>query len=123
MNYPFLLAGGASAFALVLHILVGRARSILPPRPETGRDRLLDSDAWYGRYLTMLMLAAMTLGYGDAARRADAKDVAMALTALAWLMVLLRIGLAVRARSLRLDVGEWGFIALAGLLGEVGLLV
>jgi hypothetical protein len=122
MNYPFLLAGGASAFAFIMHVLIGRSRSILPPRNSAG-DRLLEADAWYGRHVTTLVLGAMALGFAHASRRPDAWDLATALTALAFLLALLRIGLAARSKAPRLDIGEWGFIALAGVFGEAGLLL
>ncbi len=121
MNYAFLLAGGASAFAFILHILLGRSRSILPPRGDASTDKLLDLDAWYGRHVTTLVLGAMAIGFAHASRRSDAYDVAMLLTAMAFILALLRIALAARSRAPRLDIGEWGFIALAGVLGEFGL--
>lgn len=123
MNYGFLLAGGASAFALVLHLLLGRGRGLLPPNEGEEIQRLYALDAWYGRHVTTLVLVAMVTGFGQAARRADASSVGVTLTLLALAIVALRVGLAARTRVPKYDIGEWGLMLLAAGFGVVGMMM
>lgn len=122
MNYLVLIASGASAFALVVHLMLGRRR----PFPPAGIDKAsqaLHSDAWFGRHLPTLILAVMAVGYSHAARRPDARDLVIFLSALGAGVVVLRAALAIRHRMQRLGVEDWGFIALAAGLGLAGALL
>ncbi|MDZ4760372.1 MAG: hypothetical protein SGJ21_04810 [Alphaproteobacteria bacterium] len=116
MNYFFLLAGGVSAFALVLHLMLGRRRP--PPLAGAGADDRLD--AFYGRHVTTALLAVMGLGYAHAAREVGAADLALVLSILALTASGLRLVFAIRLKAPRLDITEWSLIALAGALGLAG---
>jgi len=120
MNYLVLVASGASAFALVVHLMLGRRRPFPPPAGLDRSAHALHSDAWFGRHLPTVILAVMTVGYSNAARRTDAQDLVIALSALGAGVVVLRAFLSIRHRSERLGVEDWGFIALAAGLGIAG---
>lgn len=123
MNYLVLVASGASAFALVVHLMLGRRRPFPPPAGLDKSAHALHSDAWYGRHLPTLILAAMTVGYSNAARRSDASDLVLALSALGCGVVVLRVALSIRHRAQRFGIEDWGFIALAAGLGLAGALL
>lgn len=119
MNYAFLVAGGISAFAMVWHLMIGRARPLAPPKSSD--DQLMQLDAFFGRHAMTVILAVMALSFAQAARRTATHDLALALSVLALTLAGLRLALAFRVRAPRLDVAEWGLVALSGLAGVVGL--
>jgi hypothetical protein len=119
MNYAYLLAGGVSAFALVVHLMLGRARPLPAPRSNSP-DALLLVDAWYGRHASTIALAVMAFSFAYASRAHGANDLAFAVSAMALLFACLRIGLALYARARGADMTQWGLIATAGLLGALG---
>lgn len=123
MNYFYLAAGGLAAFALVLHLMLGRSRPMAPPRPGlvSPQETFLLADAWYGRHATTLLLGAMMLGFAYASRAKDAADLAAMLSALAVTFALVRLALAVQTRRKRFDLPEWGLLFLAGALGAAGV--
>jgi hypothetical protein len=121
MNYAYLIAGGVSAFALVMHILLGRART--PPGvngPSTQGDPMLRLDAAYGRHGATILMAAMALGFGHASRPPVNDPLAVTLAAMALALAGLRLVLAIFARAPRLDYAQWALLALAGLIGAIG---
>src|SRR5690606_34210981 len=120
MNYAFLIAGGAAAFGLVLHLMLGRTRPHLPRTGDAG-DPLIGIDAAFGRHAASLVYAAMALTYAHASRAPDAADAAMTVTMLGLLLAVLRAAMAMRAGLKRLDAEEWGLMALAAALGLIGL--
>ncbi len=120
MNYLVLIASGASAFALVVHVMLGRRRPFPPPAGLDKSAHALHADAWFGRHLPTVILAVMAVGYSNATRRTDAADVVLALSALGIGVVVLRAALAIRHRARRLGIEDWGFIAVAAGLGLAG---
>lgn len=115
MNYLFLLAGGVSAFGLILHLLLGRK----PVRESSvGPDAALNRlDADYGRHVTALLLLALALTFAHASRAPSYASFAFALSGLGLAASLLRVILALRHRAPRLDVGEWTALAAASGIG------
>jgi hypothetical protein len=120
MNIGFLAAGGISAFALVLHLMLGRSRP-LPPLLADDPSAGLHVDAWFGRHAVTLMLAAMAMGFSHAARAEGARDLALTLAALSLGMAGLKLLFALRVRARSMDLGEWGLPALAGVAALYGL--
>jgi hypothetical protein len=120
MNFLVLVASGASAFALVVHVMLGRRRPFPPPAGLDKTAHALHADAWFGRHLPTVVLAVMAVGYSNAAQRADAADLVVALSSLGCGLVALRLMLAIRHRMPYLGVEDWGFVAVAAGLGLAG---
>ncbi len=121
MNYAYLLAGGASAFALVIHVMLGRARRPPGLRAPDGTDPALLVDAVFGRHAITAVMGVMTLAFAHASRPPVNDPLALAMTAMALLLAGMRLVLAMLARTPKLDYGEWALLTLAGALGALGL--
>ena len=119
MNYGYLLAGGVSAFAVVVHLMLGRSRP-MPQASAEASDRLLLLDAWYGRHVSTIALAVMAVGFAHASTTHGSDDLAFTLSVLALLFACLRIGLGLQMRARQADLTQWGLIAAAGVLGALG---
>lgn len=123
MNYILLLAGGVAAFGLVMHVMTGRRRALHQPLTTAEIEASLKADAWFGRHVQTILLAAMALVFGNASRQAEATDAAFWLALVGFLAACLKLALGVQAAAHRLDVREWGAMAMAAVLGLVGTLV
>lgn len=123
MNYILLLAGGVSAFGLVMHLMTGRTRALHPPLTTAEIEASLKADAWFGRHLQTILLAAMALVFGNASRQEGAHDVAFWLALVGFLGACLKLALGVQAGAHRLDVREWGAMGLAAMLGLIGTMI
>ena len=123
MNYAFLAASGVSAFAVVLHVMLGRSRHISQPLTTGEDEAALRADAWFGRQVQTIILVLMAIGFGNASRQPDAADVVFWLSVLALLAGLLRLVLGLQSAAPRFGVSQWGLMALAGALGIVGLTI
>jgi hypothetical protein len=120
MNYAFLTAAALSAFAMVAHIMLGRKHPLPPPMDPY--EIPLYMDALFGRHCFVLVLAAMAVCFGYVARGDhSAGDLAVVITSLAGALAVVRLILAMPARMPRLDYGEWSLMALASMVGVVGL--
>ena len=123
MNYFLLLAGGVSAFGLVIHVMVGRKRQLRDPADPLGAVSALNADAWFGRHIQTVLLAAMAIVFADSARNDGARDVAVWLALIALAAAGLRLLTAVQTAAPNFDVRSWGAFAAAGILALVGLAV
>ncbi len=121
MNYVLLLAGGVSAFALVLHVMLGRRLALQEPLSTPEDEGALKAEAWFGRHVQTIVLAVMTLVYATASREPDAQDSVFWVSLIALPAALLRLVLGVQAAAPRLDVRAWGLMGCAALLGLGGL--
>ncbi|MBI1340170.1 hypothetical protein GC169_08180 [bacterium] len=116
MNYAFLIAGGVSAFACVLLLLLGGTRPVdLAAEPATA------ADAWFGRRLISVTLLGLAIGYGHAARSPSAGDLGVALTAAAVVMPLLHIAATRVKRAEMPQLIELASFAAIAALGGFGL--
>jgi hypothetical protein len=118
MNYLYLLASGASAFALVVQLMLGRPR---PPPASDLAERSLAADAWFGRFAMIACLALMTIAYSAASRRPDAADAVLLMSTFAAALAGLKLVLGALRRLPRLDLLDWGPTALASALGFLGV--
>ncbi len=123
MNYAFLIAAGVSAFALVLHLMLGRVRPVAEPVSSAEDQASLMAAAWFGRHFQSFVLAIMAAAFAHAARETDARDVVMWLSVLALLAAALKFGMGVYSAAPRFDVREWGLMALAAIVALIGLAV
>ncbi len=121
MNYAWLFAGGVAAFGLVLHLMLGRSRPMLPPAGKGSSDPLLGVDAAFGRHAASLVLAAMALTYAHAARAPDADDAALTISLIGLLLAAFRAALGLHARLPRAGMAEWTPMAAAAALGLFGV--
>ncbi len=120
MDYVLLLAGGVSAFGLVVHLMMGRSRSLQEPLSAPEDESVLKADAWFGRHIQTILLGVMALVYGNASRQPEMADVAFWISAIGLLGSLLRLGLGIHAAAPRFDVRTWGLMGLAAVLGLIG---
>lgn len=121
MNYFLLLAGGISAFGLIIHVMVGRKRDLRLSAEPPGSEGALLADAWFGRHLQTTLLAVMAFVFADAARNEAGQDVALWLSLIAMVSAGLRLLTAVQTAAPQFDVRAWGAFAGAGTLALVGL--
>ena len=118
MNYSFLIGGGVSAIALVLHVMLGRPHALGDPSSE---EAPLHADAWLGRHIQSLFLLMLTLAFIHGTRHPQARDVVLWMSVLCLLISFLRLVLGAAAKAPWWNAREWGLCALAGLLGIAGL--
>ena len=120
MNYILLLASGVSAFGLVLHLMLGRSRPLQQPLTTPEDEGALKADAWFGRHIQTVLLAAMALVYGSASRQPEMLDVVFWLSLISMLATILRLALGVHTAAPRFDIRVWGWMGLATVLALGG---
>lgn len=120
MNYILLLASGVSAFGLVQHLMLGRSRPLQQPLTTPEDEGALKADAWFGRHIQTILLAAMALVYGNASRQPDMLDVVFWVSLISMLATILRLALGVHTAAPRFDIRAWAWMGLAAVLGLAG---